>query len=141
MRVYAALIFATVMALTPVLARDPNGLYDPGSETSRWYRSLMQPDQYDENGKNVYSCCGDADAYYCDGLHTRSDGKSVCTITDERPDAPHDRRHIPPGTEIVIPPEKLMNAEQIHHMNPTGHGVVFLRWDNWVFCYVMETGT
>ena len=46
------------------------GNADPGIRD--WYQSLMQPDVPNA------SCCGEADAYWCDTIHTRSstiDGK------------------------------------------------------------------
>src|ERR1035437_3461599 len=77
------------------------GQFDSDSDRAKWFKSLRQPDS-----PNV-SCCGESDAYYCDELHTR-DGRNYCTITDDRDDAPLGRVHIPVGTEIVIPDNKMM---------------------------------
>jgi len=66
-------------------------------------------------------CCGEADAYWADGVHVR-DGKTYVTITDDRPDEPLGRPHLDVGTEIEIPNKKLKWDKG----NPTGHGIVFL---------------
>lgn len=55
----------------------------------------MQPDNPSA------SCCGEADAYWCDTINVR-DGKTFGTITDARPDAPLGRPHVPVGTEVEI---------------------------------------
>jgi hypothetical protein len=46
------------------------------------------------------------------------------------------RPHIAPGTRVVIPNSKL----KFDQGNPTGHGVVFMRPDGMVFCYVPPGG-
>ncbi|MCS3690969.1 hypothetical protein ABIF26_006476 [Bradyrhizobium elkanii] len=104
-------------------------------ELDDWYASLMQPDAPHA------SCCGKADAYWCDDYYAR-DGRAFCKITDDRPDAPLNRPHIPLGTEIEIPPNKL----KWDRANPTGHAVIFVRGGAWgpglftVFCFVQGTG-
>ena len=107
-----------------------------------WYKNLMQPDV------PTASCCGLADAYWCDTIITRTstfDGKVhvSCRITDDRPDAPlNGRPHIPMGTEIEIPEKKL----KWDRGNPTGHAIVFLGrggqygQTQYVFCFVQGTG-
>src|SRR4051812_42893974 len=57
-----------------------------------WYQSLMRPD-----GPGI--CCTEADAYFADEVHVRG-GKTFATITDDRPDGPLGRPHIPNGTEF-----------------------------------------
>lgn len=94
-----------------------------------WYQALMQPD----NPKA--SCCGEADAYWCDDYRFEN-GKAFCNISDDRPDAPRGRPHVDVGTEIEIPPHKL----KWDRGNPTGHGVVFLSRQGFVFCYVQPGG-
>lgn len=94
-----------------------------------WYESLKRPDV------PTMSCCGVADAYFCDGYRMEG-GKAVCTITDDRPDEPRRRPHVPVGTVIEIPPAKLMREGG----NPTGHGVVFMTRDRYVWCYVTGGG-
>ena len=94
-----------------------------------WYQGLMQPDNPSA------SCCGEADAYWCDDYFAR-DGKAWCRITDDRPDEPRHRPHVDIGTEIEIPPHKL----KWDRANPTGHGVVFLSRGLYVFCYVQPGG-
>lgn len=94
-----------------------------------WYQALMQPDAPQT------SCCGEADAYWCDEYFARGD-KAFCRITDDRPDQPRGRPHVDVGTEIEIPPHKL----KWDRSNPTGHGVVFLSRGLYVYCYVQAGG-
>lgn len=94
-----------------------------------WYQELMQPDVPSA------SCCGEADAYFADEVHVR-DGKTYATITDDRPDAPRGRPHVPVGTEIEVPAHKL----KWDRGNPTGHNVIFLSRERHVFCFVQGTG-
>jgi len=112
---------------------------DPAQKAIKeWYQELKQPDN------PVASCCGEADAYWCDDVHVR-EGKTYCRITDDRPDEPRGRPHVDVGTEIEIPNEKL----KWDRSNPTGHAIIFLgrgsgiyggsRHD-YVFCFVQGTG-
>lgn len=121
--------FIVVCLIAVALARD-NGQWgdtDPG--TSKWVRSLMQPD-------NPYvSCCGDADAYWADSFRV-DHGQTIVTITDERPDEPLGRLHRPSGTEVVVPDSKM----KWDAGNPSGHGWLFLSSDGNVFCYVTPGG-
>jgi hypothetical protein len=112
-----------------VSARDLGqwGSIDPALRA--WYEALMQPD-----APNA-SCCGEADAYFADEIHIR-DGKTYAVITDDRPDEPRGRPHVEVGTEIEIPINKL----KWDRGNPTGHGVVFLSRNRYVFCYVQPGG-
>lgn len=124
---------AFILVLTAsvgVHARDL-GQWEEGSDpaTREWYRALMQPDV------PTASCCGEADAYWCDDYRSR-DGKAYCTISDDRPDAPRGRPHVDVGTEIQIPTNKL----KWDRGNPTGHGVVFLSREGYPFCYVQPGG-
>lgn len=99
-------------------------------EQTEWYKTLMQPDN------PAYSCCGEADAYWCDIIHVKA-GKTFCTITDDRDDIPLKRSHVPLGTEIEIPDQKL----KWDRGNPTGHAVVFLSaYGGAVFCFVQSAG-
>jgi hypothetical protein len=114
---------------TPAHARDL-GQWENSDPTVRaWYKSLMQPDV------PTASCCGEADAYYCDEIHVR-EGKTSCAITDERDDAPLGRPHVDIGTEIEIPDYKLKTDRG----NPTGHAVVFLSRSRYVYCFVQGGG-
>jgi hypothetical protein len=92
-------------------------------EDREWYQALMQPDVPNA------SCCCEADAYWADEIHVR-DGKTYVTITDDRPDEPRGRPHVDMGTEIEIPTNKL----KWDRSNPTGHGIVFLSRNRYVFC-------
>ncbi len=100
------------------------------AEQDEWYKTLMQPDV------PMMPCCGEADAYWADDIHVR-DGKTYATITDDRPDAPlHYRPHIDVGTEVEIPDSKL----KWDRGNPTGHSVVFLSRQHYVYCFVQGSG-
>ncbi len=77
----------------------------------------------------------EADAYWADEVHVR-DGKTYAKITDDRPDEPRGRPHVEIGTEIEIPNHKL----KWDRANPTGHGIVFLSRNGYVFCYVQPGG-
>jgi hypothetical protein len=134
------------LSLLPTPAR---GHDDEQPELNGWYAALTQP-----NNPSA-SCCGYADAYWCDILETESgrseDGKTFevknfCYITDDRkiPGRPH----IDVGTRIEIPMEKIKwgpndpqtsSPVQIER-NPTPHNIVFLSRGLWVYCFVMGAG-
>ena len=119
-----------VSALVGVAHGRDNGQWEGSDpEIRQWYKSLMQPDN------PTASCCGEADAYWCDDISVRS-GKTYCRITDPRPDAPLGRPHREIGEEFEIPPEKL----KWDSGNPTGHYVIFLRVDGFVWCFVQAGG-
>ena len=94
-----------------------------------WYRGLMRPDV------PTSPCCGEADSYWADKINVRN-GKTYVTVTDERPDAPLGRPHIPNGTEVEVPTEKL----KWDRGNPTGHGILFMSRSGYVYCYVQPGG-
>jgi hypothetical protein len=94
-----------------------------------WCRSLMQPDV------PTLSCCGEADAYWCDDIHVR-DERTFCKITDDRDDTSRNRPHIDVGTEFEIPPNKL----KFDKGNPTGHAIIFLSMARYVWCFVQAGG-
>ena len=81
------------------------------------------------------SCCGEADAYWCDDVHVR-DGKTFCTITDDRDNTKLMRTPVPIGTEVEIPDKKLTWKDG----NPTGHSIVFLSTAGYVYCFVQNGG-
>lgn len=122
----ALLVFA--MSL-PLWARDV-GQWENGDPAVReWYAGLMQPDN------PTASCCGEADAYWCDIIRVK-DGKTFCAITDDRPNEPLRRTPVEIGTLIEIPDRKL----KWDRGNPTGHAVVFLSSGGAVYCFVQGTG-
>lgn len=125
----AALVLLLSLALTPARARDVGQWAKADPEIRAWYQSLMCPDVPSR------SCCGEADAYWADEIHVRG-GKTYVTITDDRDDAPLGRPHVPVGTEIEVPANKLKWDRQ----NPTGHGVLFLSTALYVWCYVQPGG-
>jgi hypothetical protein len=101
-------------------------------EEDKWYEALKQPDN------PTVSCCGVADAYWCDSLHTRN-GKNYCTLSDDRV-IPNRTPH-PVGMEIEIPDRKMMDGRKANG-NPTGHSVVFLTSGAVpsVYCFIMDSG-
>lgn len=133
--IWLALVAISLAALILLLgihfahARD-NGQWDNADPAiAEWYRTLMQPDVPEA------SCCGEADAYWCDDVHVRND-KTFCRITDDREDAPRGRPHIAIGSEYEIPPNKL----KWDRSNPTGHFIIFLSRAGYVFCFVQASG-
>lgn len=135
-------LFALLL-IAPAYGRDLGQWENTDPAIRDWYAGLKQPDN------PRVSCCGEADAYWCDEIHVR-DGKTYCNITDDRPDEPLRRPHVPIGTEIFIPDYKL----KWDAGNPTGHAIVFLsssrRFNSdgsegeatyGVFCFVQNGGT
>jgi hypothetical protein len=120
---FVSAMFIVVALVGSALAHDEDHANDA------WYGSLMQPDN------PSISCCGLADAYWCDEYFAR-DGKAYCRITDDRDDAPLKRPHIPVGTEFEIPPHKL----KWDKANPTGHSVIFVNTSGHVWCFVQNGG-
>ena len=120
--IVVALMFIVVALVGKAFAHDHDH-----PELDQWYASLMQPDNPNS------SCCGKADAYWCDEYFARN-GKAYCKITDDRTVA--GRPHVPVGTEIEIPTWKLKWDKS----NPTGHHVVFLSPMLHVFCFVQSSG-
>lgn len=99
------------------------------SNNKLWFESLRQPDN------PALSCCGEADAYWADKVEVQGD-KVYAIITDDRPDAPLGRRHIPVGTRFEVPPHKI----KYDRGNPTGHIVIFINVADQVLCYVQNGG-
>lgn len=124
-----AVAFFVVALVDTVFARD-SGQWENSDPTIRqWYQALMQPDN------PAVPCCGEADAYWADSFEVDGD-KYVAIITDTRPDEPLRRKHIDVGTKFVIPNHKLKYDQS----NPTGHGIVFLSRNDFVYCYVAPGG-
>lgn len=98
-------------------------------EERDWITNLRQPDN------PSLSCCGLADQYWCDGIKVDGDG-TYCQITDDRDDAQFNRPHVPVGTWIEIPSNKLKWDKG----NPTGHAIVFMNASKIVYCFVQSTG-
>ena len=118
-----------LLLCVPTQARDLGQWENTDPATREWFKNLMQPDVPNA------SCCGEADAYWCDDLHFR-EGKSYCIISDDRDDKLLNRMHVDIGTEIEVPERKLKYDKG----NPTGHGVVFMSRALYVFCYVQGSG-
>lgn len=113
-----------------VQARDLGQWENTDPVVRKWYSTLMMPDI------PTASCCGEADAYWCDKINVK-DGKTFCTITDDRDDAPLKRPHVDIGTQVEIPDHKL----KWDRGNPTGHAIVFMAPGGFVFCFVQSSGT
>jgi hypothetical protein len=125
-----AVLIAFLYSVKFAVAKDFGQWENTDPEVRQWYQTLMQPDN------PTASCCGEADAYWCDGIHVK-DGKTFCTITDDRANEPLHRTPVPIGTEIEIPDRKFRNKGG----NPTGHSVVFLSSGRAVYCFVVGTLT
>jgi hypothetical protein len=130
------LCLAGVILTGAVHARDFGQWETMDPEIRAWYQNLRQPDS------PAASCCGEADAYFCGNLHTKTDYlghvHNFCTIDDDRDDATLRRSHIPNGTEIEVPNGKILHEGQ---GNPTGHGVLFISPSGQnVYCYAMPGG-
>lgn len=125
-------LFAALLALAclPALARD-YGQWDGADPfIASWFKSLMQPDN------PTVPCCGEADAYWADEYVAHGD-QYLVTITDDRPDGPLRRPHIPAGTQILVPNSKV----QWKHGNPTGHSILFISASaQSVYCFVPGGG-
>ena len=128
MRIF--IFVAALLSISCAQARDNGQWENSDPYVKEWYKGLMRPDVPNN------SCCGEADAYWADEVHVRN-GKTYATITDDRDDRPLGRPHIPVGTEIEIPPEKL----KWDRGNPTGHNILFLSTYRFVFCFVQTGGT
>lgn len=128
-------LWLAIMALlalcltTSTRARDLGQWENADPQVRGWYQSLMMPDV------PTASCCGEADAYWCDDIHVKN-SKTFCTITDDRDNAKLRRTPVPIGTEIEIPDHKLTWKDG----NPTGHSVVFLSTGGLVYCFVQNGG-
>jgi hypothetical protein len=127
------LMLSLLLLAPPVCAKDLGqwGKNDP--VIRQWYRDLMRPDN------PTVSCCGEADAYWCDDVRVRN-GRTYCRITDTRPNELLGRRPVDVGTELYIPDRAIKWDEG----NPTGHVIVFLVHGlggfKAVVCFVQVTG-
>jgi hypothetical protein len=125
--VMVCLLLLALFTLSLAHARDNGQWENADPAISEWYRSLMQPDN------PGVPCCGVADAYWADKVIVRGN-KAFAVITDDRPDEPLKRPHIPVGTEFEIQPSKL----KYDRGNPTGHSILFVGAGG-VYCYVQGT--
>lgn len=137
-RILAALALAGAIALLcfdgvligRAFGRDMGQWIDDAGRIRAWFQNLKQPDN------PTLSCCGEADAYYADDFAIEGE-RYVAIITDLRDDGPLMRPHREPGARFVVPNTKL----KWDAGNPTGHGVIFIRVDGVVLCYVVPGGT
>lgn len=121
--------FILGMLFQPAHGRDLGQWGNSDPDTKKWFQTLMMPDN------PTISCCGEGDAYYCDTINVK-EGRTYCTITDDRDDVPLRRTHIAIGTVIEVPDFKL----KWDRGNPTGHTLVFLTPGGIVLCFVQSTG-
>lgn len=124
-----------IIPSNPSFARNDDGQWDDVDPAlKQWYENLKQPDA------PTASCCGVADAYWCDHVHTKTDYlgnvTNWCTIDDPR--MIMSRTPIPVGTEIQIPDEKMMDGHKSQG-NPTGHSIVFLSTAMYVYCFILDS--
>lgn len=122
----------------PLPARDSGQWSEASPERSAWFESLMQPDTL--SFTKPRSCCGDADAYEADLFEVDSAGDIIAIVTDGTGND-HGKITIPDGTRIMVPAKKVVTGDQAK-TNPTGHGWVFVRFDEdgdseSVYCFVM----
>jgi hypothetical protein len=115
-----------------------HGQWDRSNPIVKWYQELMQPDN------PAVGCCGEADAYWADSFEVSDKGEYIAIITDERPDEPLKRHHVPVGTRVLVPNHKIKFSQydpQQPPSNPTGHGVIFLSSSGeFVYCYITPGG-
>lgn len=124
--VASAAIFSTIIWIAVAWPRPSPQWADKPIEITRWFQSLMQPDN------PTASCCGEADAFEADEYETSTEGGDlhlVAIITDGR-------GMIPNGTRIAVPATKV----KWDSGNPTGHGILFLSSEQHVYCYVLPGG-
>lgn len=143
----ARIIIALLLFNSVVWAKDVGQWGNSDPEIRQWYQALMMPDV------PTASCCGEADAYWCDEVFSRTEpdpatnGPKVnnyCKITDPRPDEPLRRPHKDIGTEVQIPDFKMKwgptDPQPKISTNPTGHSIVFLSATGYVYCFVYNGG-
>jgi hypothetical protein len=109
------LLLCFFLLAPPIYAKDMGRWEKSDPVLREWYRGLMRPDRPE------VSCCGEADAYWCDDVRIRK-GHAYCRITDTRANEPLGRRPVDVGTELYIPDRAIKWDEG----NPTGHVIVFL---------------
>jgi hypothetical protein len=137
----ALISFIAILCLTGTFAHAKHYIANADPEIAEWYKQLKL--KFDTSfGPRTQSCCGAADAYWCDQLGTEAVGNgdtvSTCFITDDR-EVPG-RTPIPMGTKIYIPNDKFNTNAQELGGNPTGHSIVFIASDGVnVYCFVPGT--
>jgi hypothetical protein len=138
----AAAAIAMLLALGHGPARSAE--YENVEPTPPLIEQYRQPNLRDKGGRLLEasrsnSCCGRADAYWADEFERDEKGHLVAIITDPRDDdlfrgeakEGESRVHLPIGTRIPIPDEKVITFEE-QPSNTTGHGWV------WASVYVDE---
>jgi hypothetical protein len=125
------LICAIYVIAAPYARAHDSGQWETSDPAIRaWYHTLMQPDN------KMVPCCGEADAYYADQVETGPNGELVAVITDTRDDKPLGRPHVPVGTKIIVPRNKI----KFDAGNPVGRNIIFLSAERKVYCFVDAGG-
>ena len=124
--ILVAVILLVVWSVVLANARDQGQWAYQSPDVADYFRGLMQPNY------PTASCCGASDAYWADATEEGPNGTIIAIITDTRDDEPLARQHIPIGTKIVVPPEKIRRPASA---NPTGHTLIFIGAGTTVFCY------
>ena len=119
--VLALLLFAGIAS-----ARDLGQWKYAAPDVAAYFATLTQPDS------PYVSCCGVADAYWADRTDTDQAGNLIAIITDTRDDTSLARPHVPVGTRIIVPHNKIRKRPI---PNPTGHTLIFLSASQTVYCY------
>ncbi len=123
------LIIAILLLTFPASARDLGQWQYSSPDLHEYFRDLVEPD-------SPIPCCGEADVYWADKTDGCRPNERNCAlvaiITDTRDDAPLQRAHIPVGTRIVIPPNKVRHPPSA---NPTDHNLVFVSPSLLVHCW------
>jgi hypothetical protein len=159
-RLYLGVVLSCVVGLVVLLwllvsavhARDLGQWGNQDPAIREWFEHLKQPDN------TSVSCCGVADGYWCDDYFVK-DSHTFCKITDDRPDEPLKRKHVPLGTVIFIPDNKIKfgpnDPQRESASNPTGHTIVFLAVSQYlgadgetdeskngygVYCFILDGG-
>jgi hypothetical protein len=131
--IIAAAAFVPILGLIPSPFAKNYELKDgTPDDIVQWYRHAFRSDF--GTPERPASCCGEADAYWADGVEIE-DGEVFAIITDDRQIA--GRSDIPVGTRIKVWPQIM---DKWHQGNPTGHTIIFIASGGSVICYFPDTG-
>lgn len=127
----AAAIVAVAIIVHIGPARSAEAIYE---DTPPSIEKYVQPNLRNADGSLTNSsCCGRSDAYWADEFERDEEGNLVAIITDPRDDnlfrgegkAGSPREHLPIGTRVVIPNNKVIRFPE-QPPNRTGHGWVWV---------------
>jgi hypothetical protein len=137
---FSVIIVAMLMiGIGTAYGRDNGQWTNSDPAIKAWFEKLMRPDF----GYWGSSCCGNADAWWCDDITVKGN-HTFCAITDDRDDGPLGRPHRAIGEIHEIPPNKIKFSETDpqykERSNPTGHTLIFLASEGTVLCFVPNGG-